>query len=154
MAIGARIIGGDSIEKALVAAFHLWAEEDINGAHWDDQFKEEKWKHSPLTIRENGEPPVGSPRDIYDLGALYESGVKSLNILAGSNGVQASWHWNAKNRSGQEYAEYVHEGPGTNAGYPRPFTDDIRVEASFFRKSPGMAFTLRVTEALRQLNAS
>jgi hypothetical protein len=75
-AISARFFGGKDIERALVNAFEEWTREDVNGAFWDDQFKEEKWRHGPYTVRKNGDP-VGSPRDIYDLGNLYDSGVNS-----------------------------------------------------------------------------
>jgi hypothetical protein len=150
---GARIIGAKQIEQALLQAFEQWTEEDINDAFWDDQFKEEKWDHSPLTIRANGDP-VGSPRDIYDLGELYESGIKSYQYLSSSNGATASWHWNAKNRSGQEYAWYVHEGRGTNEPYERRFTDDVSDMAFSFRKPIGKALMSRVSIALAGLNAN
>lgn len=153
MTIAVRIIGQKSLENALISAFETWLDEDINGAHWNDQFTDEKWKHSPLTRRENGDI-VGSPRDIYDLGALYESGIRSFKLVKSSNLVEASWHWDAKNRSGEEYAWYVHEGKGTNNPYARPFTDDISIPATFNRKGPGRALKLRLTTALSQLNAN
>jgi hypothetical protein len=108
-AINARLLGGKDIERALVNAFEEWTREDVNGAFWDDQFKEEKWRHSPYTERENGDT-VGSPRDIYDLGNLYDSGVNSYKYQSSATGASANWHWDAKNRSGEEYAWYVHEG--------------------------------------------
>jgi hypothetical protein len=107
-AINARLFGGKDIERALVNAFEEWTREDVNGAFWDDQFKEEKWRHSPYTERENGDT-VGSPRDIYDLGNLYDSGVNSYKYQSSATGASANWHWDAKNRSGEEYAWYVHE---------------------------------------------
>jgi hypothetical protein len=149
---GARIIGGDNIERALVDAFEIWASEDINDAHWQDQFKEEKWKYDGVTERKNG-LVVTSPRDIYDIGELYKSGVDSFRFAQGSNGAQASWHWDATNNSGNEYAWYVHEGVGSNAT-ARPFTDDISIAASFFRKATGKALKLRTAQALERLNAS
>jgi hypothetical protein len=145
--IGAKITNIRSIENALIKAFEQWAEEDINDSHWKDQFQDEKWRHSPLTVRANGEQ-VGSPRDIYDLGALYESGVKSYRFERTVNGVEANWHWDAKNRSGKEYAWYVHEGLGTNEPYERRFTDDISIPSSFFRKGPGRALKIRVQQEL------
>jgi len=43
--ISARIIGAKQIEKALLDAFEVWAEEDINDAHWDDQFRDmDEWE--------------------------------------------------------------------------------------------------------------
>lgn len=151
-AVNAVIIGQELIEKALVDAFETWAEEDINDAHWDDQFKEEKWRYDNETKRKNGDV-VTSPRNIYDLGELYESGIKSYRFERSSNGAEANWHWDAKNSSGQEYAWYVHEGEGTNVT-ARPFTDDISIPSSFFFKAPGKALKLRVAQYLDQLNAS
>jgi len=150
--VSASFSGWERLEKALLDAFEEWAVEDINKAHWDDQFKTEKWKHSPLTIRANGEK-AESPRDIYDLGNLYQSGIDSLKIERMSSAIEANWHWDAKNRSGQEYAWYVHEGWGTNDPYPRKFTDDISIAASFFRKAPGKALKLRVSQHLATINA-
>jgi len=152
MVIAARLINQNIIEQALIQAFKTWADQDINQAHWSDQFNESKWKHSPLTRRENGET-VGTPRDIYDLGALYQSGVDSFKLTQSSNLVEASWHWNAKNRSGQEYAWYVHEGEGTNDPYARKFTDDISIASSFFRKGPGIALRSRISTGLGKINA-
>ena len=149
---GARIIGGGNVERALVDAFETWASEDINDAHWQDQFKEEKWKYDGVTERKNG-LVVTSPRDIYDIGELYKSGVDSFRLTKGATGAQASWHWDATNNSGNEYAWYVHEGIGSNAT-ARPFTDDISIAASFFRKAVGKALKLRTAQALERLNAS
>ena len=124
----------------------------MNGAFWDDQFKEEKWRHSPYTERENGDT-VGSPRDIYDLGNLYDSGVNSYKYQSSATGASADWHWDAKNRSGEEYAWYVHNGQGTNYPYPRRFTDDISFKFSF-RRPVGKALQSRVQTALNALNAN
>jgi len=149
--ISARIIGGKRIERALIDAFAKWAEEDINDAHWDDQFKDmDQWEWPGETRRRNGEV-VDSPRDIYDLGDLYESGVKSFKLNRTVTGAEASWHWDATNSSGQEYAYYVHEGTRLMPG--RPFTDDIAIPSSFFRKGPGKALELRVQEELDKINA-
>ena len=150
---GARIIGGEDLEKALARAFQAWTEEDINDAFWDDQFKDEKWKHSPLTVRKNGET-VGSPRDIYDLGELYQSGVDSYKYESSSQAAEARWHWDAKNSSGKEYAIYVHEGWGTNDPYARRFTDDVSDMAFSFRKPIGKALLSRIQTALNALNAN
>jgi hypothetical protein len=152
-ATGARIIGGDDLERALTRAFQKWTEEDINDAFWDEQFKVEKWKHSPLTVRKNGEM-VGSPRDIYDLGKLYQSGVDSYKYESFPQAAKARWHWDAKNSSEKEYAIYVHEGWGTNDPYPRRFTDDVSDMAFSFEKPVGKALLLRVQAALTALNAN
>ena len=149
--ISARIIGAKQIEKALLDAFEKWAEEDINDAHWDDQFRDmEQWEWDGETRRKNGEV-VGSPRDIYDLGDLYESGVKSFKLNRTTAGAEANWHWDATNSSGEEYAWYVHEGTRKMPG--RPFTDDISIPSSFFRKAPGKALQLRVQDELDKINA-
>ena len=166
MAITAKIIGMELIEKALMDGFEQWAKEDINEAHWDDQFKEDKWKWDQATERENGEvvfsprktkrkngEVVFSPRDIYDLGNLYKAGVDSLDIQRSSNGIIAEWDWSeARNSSGDSYAWYVHEGTSRHPG--RPFTDDISIPSSFFRKAPGKALKLRIGQHLERLNAS
>ncbi len=145
----ARIVNQRLIEEALLNAFDKWAKEDINEAHWDDQFKDMgKWSWDGETRRKNGEV-VDSPRDIYDLGDLYESGVKSFKPNRTSNGTEASWHWDATNSSGEEYAWYVHEGTDTMKG--RPFTDDISMPSSFFRKGPGKALLRQVQDALSLL---
>lgn len=149
--VSAVIINQKKLEQALINAFQEWTEEDINGAHWDDQFREDRWQYGNVTTRKNGET-VGSPRDIYDLGALYESGINSYKFSIGANGAEASWHWDAKNSSGNEYAWYVHEGRGTNVT-ARPFTDDISLPSSFFRKPPGKALVLRVQTALNSISA-
>jgi hypothetical protein len=148
----ARIIGQKAIERALVDAFELWASNDINDAHWQDQFNDAKWRYDGVTERKNGET-VTSPRDIYDIGELYRSGVESFRFERRETGAEASWHWDAINSSGDEYAWYVHEGVGSNVT-ARPFTDDISIPASFFRKAPGKALQLRTAEALKRLNAN
>jgi hypothetical protein len=149
--VGAKITNAQVIEKALLDAFEEWAAEDINDAHWDDQFREDRWNYDGVTERRNG-LVVTSPRDIYDIGELYRSGIESFTMERSSNMATAKWHWDATNASGREYAWYVHEGLGTNAT-PRPFTDDISIAASFFRKAPGRALNLRVGEYLARINA-
>jgi hypothetical protein len=147
--VGASITNVKAIENALIKAFEKWAEEDINDAHWDDQFKSDRWKYDGETVRKNRET-VGSPRDIYDLGELYKSGKESFEAQRTIAGAEANWHWDAKNSSGREYAWYVHEGLGTNQT-ARPFTDDIAIASSFFRKPPGKALTLQVQTALDEI---
>lgn len=154
MAITAKIIGMELIEKALMDGLEQWAKEDINDAHWDDQFKDDdKWGWDQVTIRKNGEPPVFSPRNIYDLGNLYKAGVDSLDIERSANGIMARWDWSeARNSSGDSYAWYVHEG--TRNHLARRFTDDISIPSSFFRKAPGKALKLRIGQHLERLNAN
>ena len=148
--VGAKLINPESIENALIQAFETWVKEDINDAHWDDQFKNmARWDYNNETRRKNGEI-VDTPRDIYDLGFLYQSGIDSSVIENTGAMVTANWHWDATNASGKEYATYVHDGLGTNVK-ARPFTDDISVASSFFLKAPGKAFKLRVGKAMAAL---
>jgi hypothetical protein len=135
---------------ALGSAFEKWAKEDIDDAHWDDQFRDmSKWRWFGETRRRNGET-VGSPRDIYDLGTLHES--KEYSFSKDSMKAQASWHWGAVNSSGQEYAYYVHYGTRLTAA--RPFTNDIAIASSFLRKAPGMALVRQMQTALDSLYAN
>lgn len=152
MAIGARIIGQALIEKALLDAFERWADEDINNKHWQEQFKEDIWEYDGVTQRKNGDIVGPDDRDIYDLGELYESGVRSFNLQSSPNGAKASWFWDATNASGGQYAWYVHEGEGTNRT-ARPFTDDISIASSFFLKQPGIDLQDRVRKGLAALGA-
>jgi hypothetical protein len=151
--VGAKLINPESIENALIQAFETWVKEDINKKHWDEQFKNmSRWDYDmgdKPTVRKNGEV-VDTPRDIYDLGFLYKSGIDSSVIENTGEIITANWHWDAKNTSGQEYATYVHDGRGSNTT-ARPFTDDISVASSFFLKAPGMAFKLRVRKAMTAL---
>ena len=151
--IGAKLINAENIENALIQAFNIWVEEDINKKHWDEQFKNmSKWDYDlgdKPTVRKNGQT-VDSPRDIYDLGLLYKSGIASSVVENTGTMVTADWHWDAKNASGKEYAIYVHEGLGSNTT-ARPFTDDISVASSFFLKAPGINFKLRVRKAMAAL---
>jgi hypothetical protein len=149
--VGAKLINPESIENALIQAFETWVKEDINDAHWDDQFKNmAKWDYDNETRRKNGEVISTPRRDIYDLGLLYRSGIDSSVIENTGAMVTANWHWDATNASGKEYATYVHDGRGTNIT-ARPFTDDISVASSFFLKAPGKAFKLRVGKAMAAL---
>lgn len=151
--VGAKIVNPEFLENALIAAFETWVKEDINKKHWDEQFGDmSKWAYDlgdKPTIRKNGEV-VDSPRDIYDLGLLYESGIKSSVVENTGTMVTANWHWDAKNTSGKEYAIYVHEGLGSNTT-ARPFTDDIAFAPTFFLKAPGIRFKMRVRAELAKL---
>ena len=150
--VNATITNSKSIEDALLNAFAYWAEEDINEAHWEDQFRDmDRWQWDQETKRRNG-TTVSSPRDIYDLGDLYESGKKSFNLDRSGGAIAARWHWDAKNSSGQEYAAYVHDG--TWFMDARPFTEDVAppVAQAFFRKEPGKALKLEVQAELNKIN--
>lgn len=152
--VSGKIRNSAALEKALADAFKKWAKEDINEAHWDDQFREMgRWKYDNETRRKNGEVILPGNRDIYDYGELYRSGVESFRINELPEMVEAAWHWDAKNSSGQEYAWYVHYGKGSNVD-ARPFTDDIAIPSSFFHKGPGKALVRRIGAELKTLNAN
>ncbi len=153
----ARIINQKLIEQALLDAFDQWADEYVNDIHWEEQFDDmSRWEWSSKTGRTDGKTQrkngeiVGSPRDIYDLGKLYQSGVDSFKLNRTANGTEANWHWDATNSSGEEYAWYVHEG--TETMKDRPFTDDISVAPAFFRKAPGKALLRQVQQSLSQFS--
>ena len=100
LSLSASFNNEDAIVKALSDAFTQWAEEDINETHWREQFLEREWKYDGKTKRKNPSAPVrdaDNPRDIYDFGKLYESGVKSFLLAFTGAGIRASWHWDAKN---------------------------------------------------------
>jgi hypothetical protein len=153
--VSAKIIGAGRIEKAILQAFEEWTEKEINGKHWDAQFGDKKWDYESVTFRKNRETVGPEPRDIYDLGRLYESGVKSYNFTAGSSGAEANWHWDAKNnaKTPQEYAWYVHEGEGSNVR-GRPFTDQVSDAKFSFMNDVGLNLLDRVQAALTALNAN
>ena len=114
--VNAKVTNAQKLESTIIAAFKQWADKDINEDHWRYQFLEREWPYAGTTQRKNKKKypePVGNPRNIEDWGDLYQSGVDSYEFsdfsLVGG-GAKAYWHWNATNRSGQEYAWYVHEG--------------------------------------------
>ena len=145
--VGATVVGGDAWEKKLRAAFEIWASEDIDDAYWDDQFKDDRWPYQNETRRKNGDT-VTSPRDIYDLGELYDSGRESFKIPQGPMVVTASWNWDAKNSSDRAYAWYVHEGLGTNIT-PRPWTDELQVPSKFEASAVRLALKRRIKAAFK-----
>jgi hypothetical protein len=146
---GAKIVGIKLLEAKLVQAFETWVKEDIDDAYWDDQFLDMgKWNYGRETKRKNGET-VDSPRDIYDLGALYESG-KNSSINLDSNNVTASWNWDATGGGGYKYARDVHEGEGTSAGFPRRWTDELYYPQKFAGSSVRLALVRRINAALRK----
>jgi hypothetical protein len=153
LSLTAKLLNSDAIVSAITSAFIQWAEEDVNDIHWREQFLERMWDYAGKTIRENPNARIknaGEKRDIYDFGALYKSGVESFTLINSTGQLRASWHWDAKNSSGKEYAGYVHYGKGTNKT-ARPFTDDISIPSSFFLKKPGMALLARVSYAMSVL---
>lgn len=145
---GARVRNAQVLANKLANAFETWAKEDVNDAYWDDQFRDMGlWEYDRETRRKNGEI-VDSPRDIFDTGALYRSGVESLRINNSPNAVSADWEWGARNSTGQPYARYVHEGEGTNYGNPRPWTDELAVPQKFDTSVVKRALLARIQEAL------
>lgn len=131
MANTARILNVKSIENQLVEAFLEWAEDDVNGEYWAEQFFTNKWPYPSQTKRRNGETAGPGPRNIVDTQELYDSGVESMKLSKSSNGASADWHWNAKNSTGDEYAWYVHEGQGPHSLEPRRWTDELSSEYLF-----------------------
>lgn len=123
---GAKIVGAKELEAEILRAFLDWVEEDIDDKYMAEQFLDKgRWPYPPPgTKRKNGEV-AGNPRNIYDLGNLYKSGRASFDVSIGVKGAEASWHWTAKNSSGEEYAWFVHEGEGPHARAPRPWTDEL-----------------------------
>lgn len=132
----------------ITQAFEAWASEDINDSYWDDQFRDMGlWDYDRETRRKNGEI-VDSPRDIYDTGALYQSGIDSFKLNSSASQVSANWAWDATNSSGQAYARYVHEGEGTNYGNPRPWTDELVFPQKFDNSVVKKALINRIQAAL------
>jgi len=153
----AKIVNAKKLEAAITNAFKQWADQDINEDHWRYQFLEREWDYDfdKPAIRENREKypnPITSPRNIEDWGDLYQSGLDSYKFSASTNRAEAYWHWDATNRSGKEYAWYVHEGKWTNRS-ARPFTDDISIPSSFWQKEPGQLLKMRIQDNLEQLHA-
>ena len=153
--VNAKVTNAQKLESAIITAFKQWADKDINEDHWRYQFLERKWFYDGVTRRENRDKYpdfIESPRNIEDWGDLYQSGVDSYEFSLIGGGAKAYWHWDATNRSGQEYAWYVHEGEGTNRS-ARPFTDDISIASSFWQKEPGQALKMQMETAFARLNA-
>ena len=107
---GARLVGEEELLRQLGDVFEEWVTKDVNDDYMYEQFRTDKWSYAgPPTKRKSG-GTAGNPRDIYDLGNLYKSGRDSFKVDRNPSKVEASWHWNAKNQSGDEYAWFVHEG--------------------------------------------
>lgn len=145
---GATMKNGDALVRQLASAFETWAREDIDDAYWDDQFKDmELWDYGRETRRKNGEV-VDSPRDIFDTGALYQSGRDSFKISASNNRIDADWAWDAASPGGYHYARDVHEGEGTSAGWPRRWTEELHVPQRFDASVVKLALLNRMKAAL------
>lgn len=143
--VGAKIIRQEELERQLIAAFKEWVKDDVNGAYMDEQFLTDKWDYPPpATLRKSGEL-AGNPRNIYDLGDLYRSGKNSFGIRETTSTVEASWHWDATNSSGEEYAWFVHEGEGPYSRAPRPWTDEIAVPYLFYSSDAKRALEANIT---------
>lgn len=149
--VGGSFINGDRLVAKLAQAFETWATEDINNAYWDDQFKDMgRWDYGRETRRRNGEV-VDSPRDIYDTGALYDSGRDSFKVTPSANVIRADWAWDAASPGGYHYARDVHEGEGTSAGWPRRWTDELYYPQKFEGSVVKLALIRRInTELNRQ----
>jgi len=142
--VGGKIINSRILEQKLAQAFELWAKQDVN-SFFENQFTSNIWYYPRETKRKNG-GTAGTTRNIYDLGALYESG-RDVNINLDANNVSAAWNWDAKNSTGGAYAIYVHEGIGTNL-VPRPWTDDLYYPQKFANSSVRLALKRRIKAAL------
>ncbi len=145
--LGATFRNSEVLVRQLSSAFETWVKEDIDEAYWDDQFRDMGlWDYGRETRRRNGEI-VDSPRDIYDMGTLYESG-KDSTIESSVNAIVANWSWDARGDSGYQYARDVHEGEGTSNGFPRPWTDELAVPQKFANSAVRKALIGRVQAAL------
>jgi hypothetical protein len=150
----ARLFNRNSIEIALVKAFELWAEEDINDKFFSEQFIDREWPYpGPATIRK-ARGMAGDPRDIYDTGKLFKSGQNSFTLKSGPNLASASWYWDATNASGGEYAFYVHEGKGPYSRVPRKWTDDLVIPAKFAQSDAIKDLSARISIELAGLHGN
>jgi hypothetical protein len=146
--VGAKIIGMKVFEAKLREAFEEWAALEVND-HFHDQFRTKKWDYPGVTFRKNGTTAGPGPRDIYDLGNLYESGRDSFVVKQGTDVVTASWNWDARNTSGKLYAYYVHEGEGTNQE-ARRWTDPLVSPDLFLSSSLSKSLEKYVASAFRR----
>ena len=143
--VGASIANAAELEAQLIDAFEEWADNELNDKFMSEQFQTNKWTYDAVTIRKNGRSVGPGPRDIYDLGNLYRSGQRSFRINRGASEVVASWHWDAKNSSGDEYAWFVHEGKGPHSIEARPWTDEIAVPYLFYSSPTKKALEAGIT---------
>tara|TARA_B100001758_G_C18318494_1_gene561899 strand:- start:120 stop:584 length:465 start_codon:yes stop_codon:yes gene_type:complete len=134
---GASFHNQDDLVRQLADVFEQWVRDDVNGDYMDEQFLDRnRWQYPPPSTKRKSGDTAGNPRDIYDLGKLYESGKRSFTVKRTATKIEASWHWNAKNQSGDEYAWFVHEGEGPYSRAPRPWTDEIAVPYLFYGSNP------------------
>lgn len=147
--IGGRLLNPKSLEDKLENAFKKWADDDVDGAYFEDQFKDDKWEYPGITERKSGQVVGPEPRDIYDLGTLYRSGKDSFTLRRSGSRAEASWNWDATNDSGGAYAWYVHEGLSTNLE-PRQWTDVFQSAILFDASAVKKALLLRIKEEMRQ----
>jgi hypothetical protein len=145
------IVGGsfknpNDLVAMLAKAFENWVTEDIQKDYWQEQFRDmDRWAYGRETRRKNGDLIGEGRRDIYDLGALYESGLDNFNVNLGSSSIVASWTWDATNpKNGYHYAVDVHEGLGTSAGFPRQWTDELASPALFETSDVRLALKRRI----------
>lgn len=145
------IVGGsfknpNDLVARLAKAFENWVTEDIQKDYWQEQFRDmDRWAYGRETRRKNGDLIGEGRRDIYDLGALYESGLDNFNVNLGSSSIVASWTWDATNpKNGYHYAVDVHEGLGTSAGFPRQWTDELASPALFETSDVRLALKRRI----------
>ena len=150
----ARLLNKNRIEAALVKAFQLWAEEDINDKFFSEQFIDRQWPYpGPVTIRKTG-GLAGDPRNIYDTGKLFKSGQNSFTLKSDPNLATASWYWDATNASGEEYAFYVHEGKGPHSRVPRKWTDDLVIPAKFYQSAAIKDLNARISIEFASLHGN
>ena len=142
---GASLHNSKSLETQLIAAFTDWVEKEVNNDYMKEQFRTDIWPYDAVTRRKNGALVGRGKRDIYDLGNLYRSGQRSFQVNSGPSEVTASWHWDAKNSSGDEYAWYVHEGQGPHSIEPRRWTDELAVPSLFARSPLKKALEANIT---------
>lgn len=90
----------------------------------DELFLEDKWPWPNGTTQRRSGELAGSPRNIYDLGALYES--ETERITEQGTRIILTREWEALNDAGQDYAPMVHNG--TSKTEPRPWTTRIKAE--------------------------
>jgi len=134
---GAKLVGEEELLRQLGDVFADWVIDDVNGDYVDEEFLDKnRWQYPPPSTKRKSGDRASSPRDIYDLGKLYESGKRSFTVKRTATEIEASWHWNAKNQSGDEYAWFVHEGEGPYSRAPRPWTDEIAVPYLFYGSNP------------------
>jgi hypothetical protein len=145
----ARLYGGQQLEAELASVFEDWLREDVNDKFLSEQFLTDRWQYPPPGTRRKNGQLAGNPRDIYDTGALFKSGQRSFDVETTSFKVEGSWHWNATNASGEEYAWFVHEGQGPYSRAPRPWTDELAVPYLFDYSEPKKDLELRITRGLK-----